>query len=295
MSNEQPVAELPPIVTETQHLLTHRIWDIRQGAYIRGESICILIAPERTEVGSFDVPITVRPLEQGDVSALAGTPLVLHTTHDQNLTWYGRLNQHGQVLFRNLELGVYQVQVVPLARPIRFGQLAIDRWMSPLPQLDLGLAAADKRWQAIYRNKSGSLTAILWEQDTGEIELDFETKEQIQDGNVVAFRWIPQPDGQEQLVLAPLIWSERVQACVAQVHLGRAPQTIEGAALLEEPISPEALAGVPIEVIRTSVARTARAQTRRAWQRLVEEQSLVLPSVSSDAIKQALAELEDSS
>jgi hypothetical protein len=290
MSAENTTPEIALIIAEAQRLLEQRPWDIREGAYLRGEHVRIVLMPMPSEEGErFDIPITMHPLTNSP-DILMGTPIVVNRVAERGFTWFGHLNRRGQVLFRALGPGMYQARIVlPAgARDNARSRITFAR----LPDLDQTLTAAastdKRRWQHTYRNASGSLTATLRKRESGELELSFETKLRDWNGAVVGFRWCPQP-GEVVQLFAPLTWSEEVGSCVAQVSLGRAPQRITAPELLEHPIRAEQLAELPPAVIDESVAHAAWAQTRQAWHRLLDEHGDRLPPEMRDALRKALA------
>jgi hypothetical protein len=241
-----------------------------------------------------DIPITVHPLA-GKPGVLAGTPVVLRRPDDHGRTWFGRLNQRGQILFRDMEPGTYQARIVLPALTGR--KVQPDMSFTALPNLARMLVAAagteKRRWRHTYRNAGSSLKATLQKREAGDLELSFETKQRDWDGTLVGFRWKISPDKVAE-IFAPLSWSEGMRACVAQVNLSRIPELIEAPELPEQPMPPHMVGELPASVIRDSVARAAWALTRRAWHRLLEEHGEALSSETRDALQEALAQIQGS-
>lgn len=295
---------------EAQNLLKQVSWDIRQALYLEGQSISILLDPYPAAQGErIDASVTVLPL-RGAPGNVRGMGLVLRRVDDQQTTWYGRLNQRGQLIFRDMDPGAYRIHSLPLPASDLQGDLPAPQLpaaartavtLLPLPRLQRALAPAaetrSRRWEHRFRNAQCNMTAVLWERETGELELDFELKERLWDGLIVIFSWTGGTLAEEdqpaaQRLCAPLVWSDRTQACVSQLLLGRIPHTIE-IALPDQPILPTALAGESSDVVRESIACSARAQTRRAWQRLLEDYGQLLPDVTARAIQEALSTTRD--
>src|SRR5258706_11840924 len=136
MSAEQPMKEVQQVVAEAERLLRELRWGTLKGGYGRGQLVRILFAPSRAEDGEhYDVPITLQPLIVR-ASVLDGISIILRRPDRHGYTWFGRLNQRGQVLFRNLEPGVYQTQMMPLAAS-RDSRTAAHGAMAPLTPLKL--------------------------------------------------------------------------------------------------------------------------------------------------------------
>jgi hypothetical protein len=291
--------KLDPLIADVHTLVNGLVWNTEQPRYLAGQQSRILLQSRAApETGRCAALITVTSVV-GATQSLDGRLIIIlnreasqrEAPQREGLTCFGYLNRLGQVLFSSLEHGTYRVTVQPaLAR--RSGQTPLLLSLVPLPRLELAAAAStQERWQHIYRNASGSLTATLWKREQNEVEIDFDTRERSWDGTIVGFRWSPAADLAPQLLLAPLVWSERMQSCVAQVSLGPA-SALHHPELTEQPVAPAALADTPLAVIRESVVRAARAQTRRAWQRLIQTQGASLPAETRAVIEEALAAFE---
>jgi len=279
--------KLDQLIEDIHSLLNGLVWNTGQPRYLAGQQSRILLQSRAVpETGHHATLITITSLA-GLTQFVEGRLII--ALHRDGLTCFGYLNQQGQVLFSNLEHGTYRISVQRrLARQSRQALLTL----TPLPRLEMAAAASTQEWQHIYRNANNTLTATLWKREQGELELDFDARDGAWDGALVGFRWLPATDSEPQLLVAPLVWSERTHTYVAQINLGLVSPIMDHLALLDQPIAPAVLAEVSIEEIRESVRRAARAQTRRAWQQLLHIHGASLPTEMRAAIAEALAAFE---
>lgn len=279
--------KLDQLIEDIHSLLNGLDWNTGQPRYLTGQQARILLQSRAApETGHHAALITVTSIE-GLTQFVEGRLTI--ALHREGLTCFGYLNHLGQVLFSNLEYGTYRITVQrQLARRSRQAPLAL----TPLPRLEMAAAASTQEWQYIYRNASNTLTATLWKREQGELEIDFDARDGRWDGALVGFRWSPAADSAPQLLVAPLVWSERTHTYVAQMNLGQVSPIMDHLALPDQPIAPAALAEASIEEIRESVRRAARAQTRRAWQQLLHMHGASLPAETRAAIAEALAAFE---
>jgi len=286
MTEQQRLDDPGLVLAEAQALLAGRTWSTASGAYLESEAVCILIDPRpATQPQQVDITITVFPLA-GDASALEGQPFTIQASEDSEEavpTCYGRLNQRGQLLLRNVAAGTYQAQLAPaadwLTNAADWMQQTLAALLISLPRLTLAgvpaLASEERYQHRTYQNASGSLVATLWERESGDLELVLHAPERDWDGGllVVALTLLSadQADGAAHTLLVPLAWSDLFATCVAEISLGPPRLAVE-LALPGQPIQPHDLNTAWSAVIRESIRRAATSHTRQAWQRLLEPQ-----------------------
>src|SRR5687768_16213949 len=101
----------PPVVGDLLRLLDGGTWSTRDGALLETESVSVWIIPcPPREADCNDISITVRPRGYG-LDTVGAIPLVLRPTDDDQLTYYGRLDRRGQILFRGVRPGVYRTTI----------------------------------------------------------------------------------------------------------------------------------------------------------------------------------------
>lgn len=286
MSDEQGARSA--LAAALQQLLRGMPVDPRQGAYLEGGELAVLLDPyQSSEPDRFDLPVTVLPLA-APTARLAGLALVLRGDGGVGSIAFGRLNGRGQLCFHNLPAGAYSLQChLPAAG-------ALTSVALPRPQA--AAASGPESPGPEIRAAGGQLAVRLLQRAAGELELHFAAPDRRWDGHVVIFSWSPSEEpapGSSPRLCAPLTWSERDRACVAQLLLGDGAEA-RGLSLPEAPAPPQALADETAETLRASVAAAARAQTLRAWQRLLEERVATLPPDVVVTIGAALARRRDS-
>lgn len=283
-----------PLVTEVRRLLAAHPWHVPRGGYARGAAVQILLYPgATTHAGMFDVPLTVRPLH-GAAEQLEGLSLALWR-HDADATmWYGRLNRRGQALFRHMPTGIYQIRVLytdQTDEPTRTPKLpedlpaTITHLLSPpisLPRAVIPLGAhTERQGEQMYQHASGALIVTVSDQDADKVEVSVEAYDRAWDGTLVGIGWsqagastFDEPDS--RLLLLPLAWSNAFNACIA--HLMLECSAAEVVLHLPEQAWPVHLVtGSLIAALRESVVRTTRTHTRRAWERLFQQNAALPP------------------
>jgi hypothetical protein len=286
MTEQQRLDDPGLVLAEARALLADRPWSTASGAYLESRAVCILIDPRpATQPQQVDITITVFPLA-GDAAALEGQPFTIQASEDSEEagpTCYGRLNQRGQLLLRNVAAGTYQAQLTPAADWLTGAadwlQQTLAALLIPLPRLTLAgvpaLASEERHQHRTYQNASGSLVATLWERESGDLELVLHAPDRDWDGGllVVALTLLnaERSDGAAHTLLVPLAWSDLFATCVAEISLGPPRLAVE-LALPEQPIQPHDLSAAWSAVIRESIRRAATSHTRQAWQRMLEPQ-----------------------
>lgn len=298
------------IQSGTHDLLTSMSIETRQSAYTSNDTIRFMATSYPTEVeGYYDIQITISPL-LGPATWLSGLPVILQPTRtyadrSETVTRFGRLNHQGQVLFRNMLDGTYQTMVVPTATALHTPETPLEQPAGRLiafpPQPLRKAAAARSRdddaaavelYQRTFQNETGSLTAIVEEQDSGEYTVQIEASHPDWHGSLLAVacsNLLPDTtvSPTPQRFLTILTWNERYQLCEAELNLGRLTYAF-AFTLTDQPFAPAMLAQESPETIQRSIACAATYYTRRAWFRLLEHYRF--PPDLHTLIEQALNE-----
>ncbi len=299
VTEQQRIDDPGLVLAAARALLAGRAWTTARGAYLENEAVCILIDPRPApQPQQVDITITIFPLA-GDAAVLEGQPLMIQASAEAGPTCYGRLNQRGQLLVRDVAAGTYQAQLAPaadwLAGATAWMQQSLAALLIPLPRLTLAgvpaLASDERHQHGTYQNASGSLVATLWERESGEFELGMHAPDRAWDGAllVVVLRQLAadQSDEAVHTLLVPLAWSDLFTACVAEISLGPSRMALD-IALPEQPIQPDALPTAWADRIRESIRRAATSHTRQAWER-IQESPQAAPAIQA-AIAAALRE-----
>jgi hypothetical protein len=278
------------LLAEAQHLLRSTVWRIPQGGSQRGVLVRVLLYPQATEQADrFDVVLKVQAVA-GRMEPLDGLPVVLRLVGDTFLLHYGRLNQRGQVLFRGVRVGDYQMQpvlpgqarsITPPHPPDERIPPAFTHVLTPLPPLQrmvVALAAHEEwHWEQRYQHASGVLSTTLRETTTGDLACDVEAPLPEWDGTIVPLHWQPgeanTPDfAAPYLLIVPLAWSESLACCAGHLVLGTMPDELR-LHMPDAPCSPAVLTAELAPIVQHSIAHVASAHTLRAWQRLRQQQA----------------------
>ncbi len=275
------------MIEAVNHLLRGVVWHIPTRAYLQHAHVRVLcITAATSDADTFDVALTIRgPLPSADPAAQLA--IALYRVGDQQMhVHYGRLNQRGQLLFRQVQAGAYQPVCTPSLNteawtwtppPSGPQPLSLHAALIPTPTMHprpiARGAETDQHWTCAYQNATATLTATLHTQPTGHLLLDLEAPDPAWDGSLIGFVWSTHDPatGQSvaQLLFAPLRWSAAFHACTAHLHLA-GPQP---AFALSLPTHPWPLVSITPDlapILRQSVTQSATAHTRRAWQALAQ-------------------------
>lgn len=283
-----PADQVRQVVDECRVLLSRTTWQPHERLYLEGQYVSIMLNSCLSQVqGRYDVPVVVLALQLPQ-AALSGMTVLLQREDDVMV--YGTLSEHGQVIFRALEPQNYQISVIRVAAVHNNHQQMLPYPLIALPPIDLNrrlaCAEGDTTWQQRYRNEAGTLTATLRLQDTGELICILETPLRAWDGQVFGVEWQPDETDPAELLLAPLVWSERLGAAVGHVFLGGGVGSSGVLTLPAQPLGRGQLAQLSAEVLRRSVEQAGSALTQRGWRQLASGDAL--PQALQQVVREAL-------
>ncbi|NJP07216.1 MAG: hypothetical protein HC837_17145 [Chloroflexaceae bacterium] len=294
------------IQQEAQQLLNTLTIPTDRPTYSATAMVSVMVSPCPAETtGLVDLPITVFPIARHS-RCLQDVPIILRQDSSSEsgtpITYYGRLNQRGQIIFRNVAPGSYQAKLMlaDTPRPQTTSTPTSIWWdVTPLPQYMLRAdpAAASvqrqredelapttsRRTRERFQNQSGSLDLEMQEQESGEYVLIFQTARENWENAVLLFEWrtmslnhVGPEEPQQYLTI--LTWNKQRRLCRSEINLGRVFDRYE-LALPEQPLPIPALNDIALETLERSINACATDRARRAWRRLVSS-GVLTPAIA---------------
>lgn len=258
-----------PIQAKVREMLHRLTWETSRGAYLQNAELAILVRSSVADKDHCHVAITVLPQHE-PARILKGMPVVVIPHTEGNPAAYGILNERGQILFRGLPQGSYEM-FLPVVE--RQGDLAISRGLIPLPaqtiQMPLRGASEERTWRGVFENNEKTIRVIERQLGSGAVGLFIESPRREWHGRIVRVAWRPHDSTDFQNVLAVLRWDGRDNSCVAEVELGWVRDFDLAVPL--EPESDEALDPQDVSLVREALSQHALTQRDRdAWKALLD-------------------------
>jgi hypothetical protein len=277
MENNKQAQPNGLILIEANTLFNEVTLNLPEAIYLAGDTVSILIDPCPAEnPDQFHVPVTVVPLGRTP-NYFCGRPITLQKAQDQQeIIYYGQLNQRGQATFQNLAAGSYRPQLPIAAEPYpelsqlsQESQAAIADLLLPIP-----LRLEKQNLPGRFRNAEGSLWTALFLRESGQLALIFETPERDWAGSVLGLIWIPltapKIEAQPRLRFALLAWNESDQLCRAELDLG--PMPAQSQLYLPRTVWPlTVLTAEMAGAIQASLAGSVGPNVSQDWQKLFEQ------------------------
>jgi hypothetical protein len=246
----------------------------RQGAYA---TVMLVPEPSLTSTGDWSVVLTVRP-HHLLTDALERERLYLRGEDGDSsrVTRIGRLNRHGQVMFRVVPPGRYRLWFPRVASWRRQQDAGI------VEQVAAAEAATEGALQMAYRDivtADGQLRVHLEVADdewgARLVRLTLATGARAADGRFVQIEWQPER-GDPVICLARLRWDDTVQASHATLRLigsdAGLPLSVEGELVPPDGLLDEDdLLDVDVALLHDARRRDESPEGRRAWAEVIAQ------------------------